>query len=419
MYHTDTVSYHVIKLCHFIYHIIKFFDIGLVIVRIKYTMTSAYPVDQCHACTNVSQDTNVPSDVVSEMEGGTFSNSIDMYNLKQDELDIYYTKKLGVGTFCSVFPVHIRNGETMEFNKQLPPFALKQLNSEIVDNPKIFKHAYADLFHEAQMLKKLKHENILSLVGMGDTSIVDKKKEFFIITEMLESTLESRMETWEGMRNFWQRYIPNDVIEMRLRNVAIPIASALGYLHSKRIVYRDLKPANIGFDLAGNVKVFDFGLALQIPEGKKVRGLAGTLRYMAPEMKTEFHSFPVDVYSFSILLWEIITSHVAFQELQGTVFSIDKIPGDKRPNLNYVASSNHHLRYLLENSWTIDPTKRWDFPKVILELQQIVSHLSIEKSEAKKKSSFLTSTLLYQKGSMNYPFTWIVSFLFLYIIFYY
>lgn len=373
-------------------------------------MMSSHFVDQCDA---VLKDMDGPSNAASEV----FQDTDSMYNLKLDELEIYYTKKLGIGTFCSVFPVHIvRNGKTNNKQQQQQQiFALKQLNPEIVDNPHILKHAHNDLLHEAQLLKEMKHENIIRLVGMADASIVDKK-EFFVITEILESTLESRMECWERMRNFWQTYIPNDEIEMRIISVAIPIASALGYLHSKRIVYRDLKPGNIGFDLAGRVKVFDFGLALQVPEGKKVRGMAvGTLRYMAPEMKTEFHSFPVDVYSFSILLWEIITSHVAFKELQGmTTFSIDKIPGDKRPTLKHVASSNYHLRNLLENCWTMDPTKRWDFPNIILELQKIVSHLSIER-EVKKKSSFLTSPSLLCQEGMG-PLSWIFSFLLLYII---
>ena len=366
-------------------------------------MTSSYG---CGAFPDVLQDLwgeeKRPSDVAIEI--AEIFESTDMYKLKQDELDIQYTKKLGEGAFCSVFPVHVRNGKTMEFNKQLPPFALKQLNLHVAKDPQVLSAAFNDLLHEAKMMKDLKHENILSLLGMGDTSVIEKK-EFFIITEMLDCTLDSRQMKWAKTRKPLQKYIPNDVIELRINNVAIPIASALGYLHSKRIIYRDLKPGNIGFDLAGNIKVFDFGLAIKVPEGKKVRGMAGTLRYMAPEMKTDhkFHSFPVDVYSFSILLWEIVTSHVAFKELQNTAFSTSKIPGDKRPNLKYVESDQ--LRNLLENSWTLDPTKRWDFTMVILELKRIALHLEKSRDDKPSRRSSLkkkTSKRAFLSSINNY-----------------
>lgn len=59
------------------------------------------------------------------------------------------------------------------------------------------------------------------------------------------------------------------------------------------VVYRDLKPDNIGFDVRGDVKIFDFGLSRQIPSGKskdglyKMTGDTGSPRYMAPEGKDE------------------------------------------------------------------------------------------------------------------------------------
>lgn len=58
-----------------------------------------------------------------------------------------------------------------------------------------------------------------------------------------------------------------------------------------RILHRDIKPQNVGFDIRGDIKIFDFGLAKELKpcdrEGKdqfRTSGLAGTRRYMAPEV---------------------------------------------------------------------------------------------------------------------------------------
>lgn len=72
--------------------------------------------------------------------------------------------------------------------------------------------------------------------------------------------------------------------------IAHDLATAFKYLHGMQILYRDLKPDNIGFDVRGDVKIFDFGLARQLPRGRladgtyRMTGDTGSPRYMAPEV---------------------------------------------------------------------------------------------------------------------------------------
>jgi serine/threonine protein kinase len=60
--------------------------------------------------------------------------------------------------------------------------------------------------------------------------------------------------------------------------VAKDVASALEYLHGQNIVYRDLKPDNIGFNSEGELKMFDFGLAKRITNADKTEELGTRVR---------------------------------------------------------------------------------------------------------------------------------------------
>ncbi len=68
------------------------------------------------------------------------------------------------------------------------------------------------------------------------------------------------------------------------------------FLHSNRVIYRDLKPHHIGFGVEVTVRLFDFGLARIHEEGeRKLTGCTGSARYMALEVaRSQAYSFPAD-----------------------------------------------------------------------------------------------------------------------------
>ena len=129
----------------------------------------------------------------------------------------------------------------------------------------------------------------------------------FCLVLHFSDTLEDRIKRW---KNTLDRKAPPSLSQIK---VACSIADALSFLHSNRILFRDLKPANVGFDSTGVLKLFDFGFAVSLDaparppsaNGSSTRGggsgrsvssagteeglpllydRCGTPRYMAPEV---------------------------------------------------------------------------------------------------------------------------------------
>jgi serine/threonine protein kinase len=175
-------------------------------------------------------------------------------------------------------------------------------------------------------------------------------------------------------------------------HVSLQLASALNYLHSVGLVFRDLKPQNVGFDRHGTVKLFDFGLAKHLDprrlvnkddqdddtdkscsrDGRrclyKMTGSTGSLRYMAPEVsRNEPYNEMVDVYSFGILLWEIITLDRAYRHMDRDMHLMHVSYGKQRPSLRPFDDQpmdsspsllDPYMKFLLEYCWDDNLHKR-------------------------------------------------------------
>jgi serine/threonine protein kinase len=156
----------------------------------------------------------------------------------------------------------------------------------------------------------------------------------------------------------------------------LELARALRYLHFKRIIYRDLKPENIGFDSEGVLKLFDFGLAKELkpkdlvekPDGYDCTGLTGSRRYMSPEcLLCRLYGFSADVYSFGILLWQILalkTPFAVYDASQHFVIVVEK--NHRPPRLPHLPSQ---INMMMEESWSRNPRKRPTFKQICQILQ--------------------------------------------------
>jgi serine/threonine-protein kinase len=147
---------------------------------------------------------------------------------------------------------------------------------------------------EARTAGNISHENILGIYDFGE----DDDHHPFMVMEFLRG---------EDLRSAIKRQHTGDM-RNRMR-IALEIGRALEYIHGQKIVHRDLKPENVHISLNGQVKLMDFGISKT--EGldlTRTGYMVGTPYYMAPEQVTGGPLMAqADVYSFGVLLYELIT----------------------------------------------------------------------------------------------------------------
>jgi serine/threonine-protein kinase len=179
-------------------------------------------------------------------------------------------------------------------------------NGDIVALKVPYLEYEADLvFHERfmreeQIGQRLNHPAVIKVLSPK------QKSRVYLVMEYVEGELLS-----ERLRR--EKRFP---IETALA-LARQIVDALVYLHEHNVVHRDLKPANIMIQPDGNVKLIDFGIALDTTLRKMTWGrlsqAMGTPDYMAPEqIKGMRGDARTDVYSIGAILYEMLTGEVPF-----------------------------------------------------------------------------------------------------------
>lgn len=268
-------------------------------------------------------------------------------------------------------------------------YALKHLDKRLLQNPDEFCAAAADLYVEAKYMSRFNHKNILSLKGMahGGISALNEGRYngFFILTDRLTDTLDDRIERWgqEGVSGVHQLVLKT--------NYALQMAQALEYLHERRIIFRDLKPQNIGFCNDDVVKLFDFGLCRELPSASSNTACnlsstgnpedmtfkmseAGTKRYMAPEIYKcmgSMYNLKVDCYSWAAVFYEMLSLEKPYSRVSDAQFQTFVLAQGLRPPL-----APYHLpkqiEHVIQQAWTQNHVQRPSMPTIRQTLQGII-----------------------------------------------
>lgn len=145
--------------------------------------------------------------------------------------------------------------------------------------------------------------------------------------------------------------------EQRTRIYAAEIVLALEYLHSNKIIYRDLKLENIILDKDGRCKLLDFGMSKNLLNQESTRTFCGTPEYIAPEIILEHdYGYSVDWWSLGILLYEMMIGYPPFT-VDGDTEKLYEIILEKRVEFPSGILSDQ-ARLIIEDLLTKDHTRR-------------------------------------------------------------
>ncbi|BBI30152.1 Ser/Thr protein kinase [Acanthamoeba castellanii medusavirus] len=268
-----------------------------------------------------------------EHKEDTFLTSANLCRWVIDPLDISMGEQLGVGSYGIV-----HKGKWKGVDVAVKRFINQRLN----------ERALLDFRTEIAFLSGLHHPNIVLFIG----ACLDPPNLAIVVEYMPQDLKRLLADTTAKLG--WSA-------KSRLIRTA---AIGINYLHSLQpiIVHRDLKPSNMLVDEQNNVKIADFGFA-RIKEENTTMTRCGTPCWTAPEIiRGEKYDESADVYSFGIIMWQVITRKEPYAGRNFMGVSLDVLEG-KRPAIP--GDCPPHLRKLLKKCWHDDPTKRPTMEQVL------------------------------------------------------
>ncbi|VDO21985.1 Protein kinase domain containing protein [Brugia malayi] len=200
---------------------------------------------------------------------------------------VIFYENLGKGTFSIV-------------KKGWCNMLAKMVAIKIIDTRKDLKYTKKCLPREIELVRKLKHDNIISVY-----EVIEKNPFICIIQDftsrgdlLQKIRRESKVDEKEGKIHFRQ------------------LIEAMKYLKSMEVVHRDIKCENILLDSCENVKITDFGFARLLKIGEKSKTFCGSRAYLAPEIirAQPYDGYLSDMWSAGIVLYVMTTGMMPYDD---------------------------------------------------------------------------------------------------------
>ncbi|XP_045624552.1 mitogen-activated protein kinase kinase kinase 11 isoform X3 [Procambarus clarkii] len=287
-----------------------------------------------------------PSNFVAEVQ-----NIKDVEPIEIDFNELELEEVIGVGGFGKVYR-GLWNGQEV---------AVKAARQDPDEDISV---TIENVRQEAKLFWLLKHENIVALKGVC----------------LVEPNLCLVMEYARGgslNRVLQQRKAIGPSV---LTDWAIQIARGMNYLHNQapvKIIHRDLKSSNVLLSECidknelqfKTLKITDFGLAREVSKTTRMSA-AGTYAWMAPEViKTSTFSKASDVWSYGVLLWELLTGESPYKGIDTLAIAYGVAMNKLRLHIPTTVPTN--WRKLMEGCWELDPHARPIFEVILNKLDEI------------------------------------------------
>ncbi|XP_065218419.1 fibroblast growth factor receptor 2-like [Planococcus citri] len=309
---------------------------------------------------------NMPVVIIERLKSGKVKNgmvSVGEYEMSLDERweyprqNLHLGETLGEGEFGQVVRAEARN--IWGHGSGTVTVAVKMLKDDHLDSDMI------DLVSEMELMKLLgSHQNILRLLGC-----CSQGGPLLVITEYARNG---------NLKNFLRKHHQHsiEIGESTLLTYAHQIAQGMVYLSSIKCIHRDLAARNILVTSEYTMKIADFGLARDVRHTeyyKKTSKGRLPIKWMAPEAL--FHNkytMQSDVWSYGILLWEIIT-------LGGNPYpSIDDQAGlhhalKHNYRMEKPANASTNVYNLMMDCWSFEPEDRPNFLSIVERLKELLA----------------------------------------------
>jgi len=212
------------------------------------------------------------------------------------------------------------------------------------------------LIEEASLMVKLRHPHIVLFMGA-----CIKPPDLFIVTEfMANGSVRELLDKKEVQLE-----------HEHIRRMSVDSCKGMSYLHSRKIIHRDLKTHNLLVDRFWNVKVADFGLSRAMGDVDGTMTACGTPSWAAPEvLRRDHYSYKADIYSFAICLWEMCTRQRPYNQLKPYQVVISVATDGLRPDIDTNVIPPYFEK-LMKICWTDIPDDRPDFSKLREMLEDI------------------------------------------------
>eukprot|EP00878_Enallax_costatus_P039869 GHUV01045797.1.p1 GENE.GHUV01045797.1~~GHUV01045797.1.p1 ORF type:complete len:441 (+),score=116.28 GHUV01045797.1:347-1669(+) len=239
-----------------------------------------------------------------------------------------------------------------------------------------------NFLREVECLAALRHPNVVPFLG----AVLQDQGRCWLISEYMSGgTLAKWLHGDKGP------FGPNKTLLQRAEK-ALEVCRALAALDAcnPTLLHRDVKPSNIFIDAAGAARLGDFGLARPLPSSKNtLTGETGTYLYMSPEMiRHDWYDTKTDVWSFGVLLAELLTGQIPYQHTFMTPVQIAMGVADEKLQPLLPSDAPTDLVVLARICCDYDPDMRPSFGEVVPQLEATVAELRVgERGSLRHRSS--------------------------------